>query len=333
MWTQAFWGSTMAHTPRTIYSYNIQMEVGRGCFGIVRKVRKKHTRREYACKTIRKNDKTPIHMLQREIQAMEGLRHKHIIELQDVFEEPHFVHIVSDLIKGDELYERVGSGEWNATEQECAMLLQNILSAVAYMHEHGVVHRDLKASNFLFTSKQTNTDVKIIDFGLAAKVELQEGPADDATSGVMENILTTKVGTPYYVAPEVLVQDRYCCKCDVWSVGVIAYLVLSRGTLPYCGKDEQETCVLLRDPNLTCSFEPTATWSEWGNSAKFFCLALMQKDPVSRPSAREALELQWIQSLAGPPVSPKLKKGKVGRTRSKDEVLENLLRTKALNKP
>lgn len=255
---------------------------------MVRKVRKKHTRREYACKTLKKNDKTPVHMLQREIESMRGLHHPHVLELQDVYEEAKFIHIISELCTGRELYERIGSGDWNATEQESAKLLQNILSAIAYLHENGVVHRDLKASNFLFVSPNTNTNVKIIDFGLARKV------ADD----IAEHRLTTKVGTPYYVAPEVLLQDAYCCKCDVWSIGVIAYLVLSRGKLPFCGQDEKQTLALLKDPDLDCSYEPSEVWAEWSGSAKVFCQALLQKDPAARPTAREAMGLTWIQDMA-----------------------------------
>eukprot|EP00526_Cylindrotheca_closterium_P021289 CAMPEP_0113625618 /NCGR_PEP_ID=MMETSP0017_2-20120614/13235_1 /TAXON_ID=2856 /ORGANISM="Cylindrotheca closterium" /LENGTH=107 /DNA_ID=CAMNT_0000535743 /DNA_START=43 /DNA_END=362 /DNA_ORIENTATION=+ /assembly_acc=CAM_ASM_000147 len=87
-------------------SYRIHTEVGRGSFGIVRKVRKKHTRREYACKTLKKNDKTPAQMLQREIESLQNLHHPHVLELEDVFEDPRFIHIVSELCTGGELYER-----------------------------------------------------------------------------------------------------------------------------------------------------------------------------------------------------------------------------------
>ncbi|KAL3929818.1 MAG: hypothetical protein SGBAC_012044 [Bacillariaceae sp.] len=300
-------------------SYTIQMEVGRGSFGIVRKARKKHTRKDYACKTLRKNDKTPIPMLQREIECMQGLHHPCIIELQDVFEEPHFVHIITELCRGEELYERIGSGDWNATEQESAQLLQNMLSGIAYLHENGVVHRDLKASNFLFASKNTNTNVKIIDFGLARKVPLKEGPVDAPTYEILENVLTTKVGTPYYVAPEVLLQDSYNCKCDVWSIGVIAYLVLSRGKLPYCGDDEMQTCVMLKDPKLQCDYEPAKIWDDkLDGSAKKFCQALMQKDPGTRPTAQEALDLEWIQRMAS---------SKARRRGSADDIMLDLFRT------
>jgi len=280
-------------------SYIIQTEVGRGSFGIVHKVRKKHTRREYACKTLRKNDQTPIHIIQREIHSLRDLHHPHIIELQDVFEEAKFIHIISELCTGGELYERIGSGDWNATEKESAKLLQNILSAIAYLHQNGVIHRDLKASNFLFGSKNTNTNIKIIDFGLARKLRRREDGSIDK-----EERLTTKVGTPYYVAPEVLLQDSYDSKCDVWSIGVISFLVLSRGKLPYCGEDEKETCTMLKNPELGFCFEPTEIWSELDESAKAFCRGLLQKDPAVRPSAEEALHLDWLQIMTTNHFSP-----------------------------
>lgn len=228
-------------------------------------------------------------MLRREIECMQGLHHPHILELVEVFEESRFIHIVSELCTGGELYERIGSGDWNATEKESARLLENMLSAIAYLHDHGVVHRDLKASNFLFVSKITNTNVKIIDFGLAKKLPLTE-----SATGTMDQRLTTKVGTPYYVAPEVLLQDTYDCKCDVWSIGVIAFLVLSRGKLPYCGEDEKQTIAMLKDPNLQCVYEPKDVWDELDDSAKDFCQALMLRDPLVRPTAKEALGLNWI---------------------------------------
>eukprot|EP00526_Cylindrotheca_closterium_P014256 CAMPEP_0113638944 /NCGR_PEP_ID=MMETSP0017_2-20120614/20417_1 /TAXON_ID=2856 /ORGANISM="Cylindrotheca closterium" /LENGTH=346 /DNA_ID=CAMNT_0000550107 /DNA_START=65 /DNA_END=1105 /DNA_ORIENTATION=- /assembly_acc=CAM_ASM_000147 len=307
-------------------SYQMQAEVGRGSFGIVHKVHKKHTRREYACKTLKKNDKTPDYMLQREIESLRNLHHPHILKLEDIFEESRFVHIVSELCTGGELYERVGTGHWKVTEKESAKLLQNILSAIAYMHENGVVHRDLNASNFLFASKNTNTNIKIIDFGLARKLPLKEGPVDDSspTYEMLDQVLTTKVGTPYYVAPEVLLQDSYNCKCDVWSVGVIAYLVMSRGKLPYCGADERETLALLKDPDLHCDYDNAEIWAELDESAKDCCQALMQKDPALRPTAQEALDLHWIQTMAGA-LSPKHKKHR--RRRSKDHMLGSFFRS------
>lgn len=305
------------------------MELGRGFHGIVRMVRKKHTRREYACKSIRKNDKTPIHMIQSEIESMKGLHHKHIVELQVVFEEPHFVHIVCELCRGEDLLERIGSGDWNATEQESAKLIKNILSAIAYLHDNGVVHRGLKAANFVFLSKNTNTDIKIIDFGVARKLPPKEG--ESPTCDALENVLTTKVETPpSYVAPEILTQERYNCKCDVWSVGVVAYFVLSRGKLPYSGDSDKETASMLQDPNLQCEYEPAETWARLNDSAKAFCQALMQRDVASRPTAQEALELHWIVSMAGS-LSPKYNKAH-RRKQSKEDKLDSFLRTITLSK-
>jgi serine/threonine protein kinase len=119
--------------------------------------------------------------------------------------------------------------------------------------------------------------------------------------------MTSEVGTPFYTAPEVLTQDEYNLKCDVWAVGVVAYLLLS-GNLPVLGKDERETVKMLMDRNLTVNFDANGTsdsvWRENGpisSDAREFCQALLQRDPNERPTAREALDLDWMTKHFGPP--------------------------------
>jgi serine/threonine protein kinase len=280
------------------FRYTLLPEVGRGSFGIVRKVQDKRTKKYFACKTLNKAMNTPIHLLRREIASLEGLHHPHVIELQAVYEESRYIHIVTELCTGGELYERVGAGNWSITETEAAELMHNILRAIAYIHHHGIIHRDLKACNFLFVSPDTNTNVKIIDFGLARTFSRTVDRPDDHDGTMMDEsawVMKSKVGTPYYVAPEILTEEYYTSKCDIWSIGVVAYLVLSGGSLPFCGKDERETLQLLRDPELEVKFDPVDPWSDFDESAKDFCIALLQKDPARRPSAEEALEQRWLR--------------------------------------
>jgi calcium-dependent protein kinase len=127
----------------------------------------------------------------------------------------------------------------------------------------------------------------------------------------MNPIMTSEVGTPYFVAPEVLCNDRYDFKCDVYSVGVIAYLCLT-GKLPIQGKDERETVKLLMDPTTEIDFTD-GTWGSAGQEqekavsscAKDFCQALLQRRPENRPTAAEALTLDWmIQNVGHPPLLP-----------------------------
>eukprot|EP00980_Cylindrotheca_fusiformis_P000496 scaffold120_cov59-Cylindrotheca_fusiformis.AAC.12 len=237
--------------------------------------------------------KTPIHLMQREIEALDGLHHPNLIQLQAVYEEPRFIHIVTELCTGGELHDRVVSKDWTISESEAAELIHNIVRGIAYCHKHGIVHRDLKASNFMFVSPTTKTNVKIIDFGLARKFS-KEKMNSDGNVDETEWVMRSQVGTPYYVAPEVLTQETYNAKCDVWSIGVVAYVILSGGTLPFHGEDEAATLRLLEDPNLNVKFEPSEPWNAFDESAKDFCRALLQKDPKKRPTSEEALELTWL---------------------------------------
>merc|ERR1719343_1402942 len=140
---------------------------------------------------------------------MKMLDHPNIIKLYESFEDHRNIYLVMELAGGGELFDRIiDSGHF--TEVQCAILMQQIVRAIYYMHENHVCHRDLKPENFLFTTKEKieKTSLKIIDFGLAHEF-------DENT------VLTTKAGTPYYVAPQVL-QGKYDQAADLWSCGVIA---------------------------------------------------------------------------------------------------------------
>lgn len=265
---------------------------------MVRNVQDKRTHQYFAVKTIRKenNDNktktaSPSYLLRREVLCLRKVMdHPHIVHLENVYEDSKFVHVVTELCKGGELYSRIVSGTWRIEEFEVAQLLYNIVEAIAYCHGQGVVHRDLKACNFLFLNDDTNTNVKIIDFGLAKIFQKPQRTLLDVDD--KDYILKSKVGTPYYVAPEVLTDDVYSPKCDVWSIGCIAYLILSKGRLPFHGNDEKETIELLRN-HKEIVYEPQEIWNTIP-LAKEFCKTLLQKDPNKRPSAKEALESKWF---------------------------------------
>jgi serine/threonine protein kinase len=213
----------------------------------------------------------------------------HLLKLIDVYEDATNIHILTSLYTGGELYDRVISKQTSKwTEAEAVELIANILKGIAHCHQVGVVHRDLKASNFLFSDNDTNTDIKIIDFGLS---HIHNNKDDDQNS--IKWILKSQVGTPYYVAPEVLVEESYDCKCDVWSVGVIAYLVLSR-RLPFCGADERATLQLVKNPDVSVKFRGKI-WKSYSPAAREFCQALLQKDPSQRPTAVQALQIEWLR--------------------------------------
>ena len=209
-----------------------------------------------------------------------------------MYEDISSVHILTSLYTGGELYERLAIAKQKWTERQAAKLIRNILEGISQCHLSGVVHRDLKASNFVFSNLSTNTDIRIIDFGMVQIRNHNNQYGDEKDS--LEWILKSRVGTPYYVAPEVLSEDSfYTCKCDIWSVGVIAYLTLS-GSLPFCGKDERETLQLVQNPKTKAQFSDPI-WKSYSPAARAFCRSLLQKDPTQRPTAQQALKLEWLQ--------------------------------------
>ncbi|OEU15878.1 Pkinase-domain-containing protein [Fragilariopsis cylindrus CCMP1102] len=221
----------------------------------------------------------------------------YIIRLLDVIEDRKSIHIITELCEGGELYDYIDDSEHdqnNNEELRCATIIFQILTAFQFLHDDAnIAHRDLKASNFVFVRKPSisisSLELRIIDFGLSKYKGLYSKNY---------KYMTSEVGTPYYVAPEVLTQQRYTTKCDIWSIGVLAYLTLT-GTLPVMGKDELETVHKLMNPNLEVDFSNTKFKKKISRSAQDFCRALLQHDPKKRPTAQQALRFDWIVKHCG----------------------------------
>ena len=193
-------------------------EIGHGHYGVVRKCMDRQTKEWYAIKSIRKSKVGRVDVLKREIDILKEVHHPNIIQLVEVHEDEKYLHLVTELCTGGELFDRIiaktESPEGHFSERDAAKIVRCILDAIAYCHDvKGIVHRDLKPENFLFKDPSENAPIKIIDFGLS-RYETQVG-----------TMMKTKVGTPYYVAPEVLGRE-YTKSCDIWSIGVIAYILL-----------------------------------------------------------------------------------------------------------
>jgi len=264
---------------RTKYHVNSN-ELGHGHYGVVRKCMDRITNEYYAIKSIRKNKVKNIEVLKREISILKEVKHPHIIELVDVFEDPKYLHLVTELCTGGELFDRIieksQSLEGHYSEHDAALIIRDILDAIAYCHSKGIVHRDLKPENFLFSTKSEGAPIKIIDFGLSRH--------NDAN-----HAMKTKVGTPYYVAPEVLRRD-YTEGCDIWSIGVISYILLC-GYPPFYGDNDAEIFNSVRSGQFDY---PSPEWDEISNSAKQFVSLLLQIDPEMRPTALEGMDHPWI---------------------------------------
>ena len=253
-----------------------------------------------------------IEVLKREIEILKEVKHPHIIELVDVYEDERYLHLVTELCTGGELFDRIiaktQSSEGHFSEHDAAVLVRDILDAIKYCHEKGIVHRDLKPENFLFLTEADDAPVKIIDFGLSRH--------DDTDFGVMQ----TKVGTPYYVAPEVLKRE-YTNSCDIWSIGVITYILLC-GYPPFYGDSDTQIFESVRVGKFDF---PSPEWDDICDDAKEFVIELLMKDPrrryvlrrrstcgkynmslhttlivyTFRPSAAKALQHKWIKEQLG----------------------------------
>ncbi|XP_025198840.1 calcium/calmodulin-dependent protein kinase type 1 isoform X1 [Melanaphis sacchari] len=207
------------------------------------------------------------------------LTHPNIVQLLETFEDKSKVYLIMELVTGGELFDRIVQ-KGSYTEKDAAHLIRQVLGAVDYMHEQGVVHRDLKPENLLYYSTDEDSKIMISDFGLS-KIE---------DSGVM----ATACGTPGYVAPEVLAQKPYGKAVDVWSIGVISYILLC-GYPPFYDENDANLFAQI----LKGEFEfDSPYWDDISDSAKNFIRQLMCVDADKRYTCREALAHPWISGNA-----------------------------------
>ncbi|XP_025424051.1 calcium/calmodulin-dependent protein kinase type 1 isoform X1 [Sipha flava] len=207
------------------------------------------------------------------------LTHPNIVQLLETFEDKSKVYLIMELVTGGELFDRIVQ-KGSYTEKDAAHLIRQVLEAVDYMHEQGVVHRDLKPENLLYYSTDEDSKIMISDFGLS-KIE---------DSGVM----ATACGTPGYVAPEVLAQKPYGKAVDVWSIGVISYILLC-GYPPFYDENDANLFAQI----LKGEFEfDSPYWDDISDSAKNFIRQLMCVDADKRYTCREALAHPWISGNA-----------------------------------
>jgi len=216
--------------------------------------------------------------MKRETDIMKKLDHKNILKLYDIFEDDRHVYIVMELVEGSELFEKIIKKGY-FSEKEAINIVTQILEAIKYLHENKVCHRDLKPENLLCSEIDGVDVVKIADFGLSKMF-----------SGAEK--LRTGCGTPGYVAPEILLQDTYDNKVDLWSIGVITYILLA-GYSPFYSDTEAG----LFEKIMTAEYDfDNECWDEISDLAKDFIKKLLTKNPVTRMSAQDALKHKWLTS-------------------------------------
>ncbi|KAG0592895.1 hypothetical protein KC19_1G288500 [Ceratodon purpureus] len=261
-------------------NYTLGRELGRGQFGVTYLCTEKETGVAYACKTIAKrklSTKDDIEDVKREVQIMHHLSGTpNIVELKDVFEDKHSVNLVMELCAGGELFDRiVAKGHYS--ERAAADMCRVIVNVVHRCHSLGVFHRDLKPENFLLASKDEDAPLKATDFGLSTFFK----PGD-----VFQDI----VGSAYYVAPEVL-KRSYGPEADVWSAGVIVYILLC-GVPPFWAETEKGIFDAVMRGHIDFKNDP---WPKISNGAKDLVKKMLNPNVRERLTAQQVLDHPWMK--------------------------------------
>lgn len=260
--------------------YHLGKVLGRGQFGTTRLAESKKEAKTFACKSIAKRKLTcpeDIEDVQREVQIMHHLKgHPNITYLRDTFEDRQNVHLVMDLCGGGELFDAIVK-RGSYSEKDAAELIRTIVSVVAHCHSMNVIHRDLKPENFLLESNAKDARILCTDFGLSVFFKPGQQFSD-------------VVGSAYYVAPEVL-RKRYGPEADIWSCGVILYILLS-GVPPFWGETETQIFESILKADLDFESDP---WPAISDAAKDCVRRMLERNPAKRAKADEILKHPWMK--------------------------------------
>uniref|UniRef100_A0A669D5B8 non-specific serine/threonine protein kinase n=1 Tax=Oreochromis niloticus TaxID=8128 RepID=A0A669D5B8_ORENI len=257
-----------------------------GQFAIVRKCKEKSTGVEYAAKFIKKRRLSSSRRgvsreeIEREVNILREIQHSNIITLHDIFENKTDVILILELVSGGELFDFLAEKE-SLTEEEATQFLKQILDGVQYLHSKRIAHFDLKPENIMLLDKNVpNPRIKLIDFGIAHQIK---------AGNEFKNIF----GTPEFVAPEIVNYEPLGLEADMWSIGVITYILLS-GASPFLGETKQETLTNISAVNYDFDEEYFSNTSEL---AKDFIRRLLVKDPKKRMTIDDSLEHPWIKVI------------------------------------
>jgi len=258
--------------------YELKTELGRGAFSIVYLAVQKASGVQYAVKVINKKDlgKDYEKNLKMEVDILKKVNHPNIIALKELFDTPDKLYLIMELVTGGELFDKIVE-KGSYTESEAGQLVRKIVSAVDYLHNLGIVHRDLKPENLLLKRADNDLEIAIADFGLSKIVGQQM-------------MMQTACGTPSYVAPEVLNASGYGKEVDMWSIGVITYILLC-GFPPFYGDTVPEIFEQIMEANFDY---PEEYWGSVSKEAKDFINRLLVVDSDKRLTAGDALRHPWL---------------------------------------
>ena len=262
-------------------NYDVIKQLGKGGYGKVYRVMNKKTKEIRACKHLSKLSIKNLEKFQREIEILRKADHPNIIKLYEIFESKRSYYLIMEECKGGEVFDRIIEHIQKKdmySEKDASIILRQMMSAVEYCHNNGIAHRDLKPENLLYLNDgpEDNNPIKVIDFGLSQVISPQRK-------------LKTKVGTAYYVSPEIL-NGAYSEKCDIWSAGVILYILLS-GDPPFNGPSD--LAIYKKIAEMKFDF-PENKWSRISDEAKDLIKHMIAPEN-KRYSAREVMEHPWMK--------------------------------------
>ncbi|XP_017656046.1 myosin light chain kinase, smooth muscle isoform X1 [Nannospalax galili] len=256
--------------------YDIEEKLGSGKFGHVFRLVEKKTGKIWAGKFFKAYSAKEKENIRQEISIMNCLHHPKLVQCVDAFEEKANIVMVLEIVSGGELFERIIDEDFELTERECIKYMRQISEGVEYIHKQGIVHLDLKPENIMCVNK-TGTRIKLIDFGLARRLE---------NAGSLKVLF----GTPEFVAPEVINYEPIGYATDMWSIGVICYILVS-GLSPFMGDNDNET--LANVTSATWDFDDEA-FDEISDDAKDFISNLLKKDMKNRLDCTQCLQHPWL---------------------------------------
>ena len=263
--------------------YEVKQKIGKGKFGLVKAGINKETKKPVAIKIMAKKnmDKSDMELAKVEIDILKISQHPNIIKLYDVFENEHYIYIIMENCSGGDLLSYFEYHEYELPETKVCEIIHKLSMAVYYLHSYGIVHRDLKPENILMTDLSASADIRLLDFGLSKIIGNDEK-------------CTEPYGTLSFVAPEVLQGKPYDKSVDLWSIGIITFLLLC-GYLPFDDKHSEREIArqTIQDP---VPYE-SKIWSKLSPEAKIFVDGLLQKKPEKRYTIKEVLEHPWIKKM------------------------------------
>ena len=261
--------------------YDVKNKLGSGKFGLVKLGIHKKTGQKVAIKIMKKStmDSSDLELVRTEIEILKICQHPNIIRLYNVFENADYLYIIMEYCYGGDLFSYLENRHFRLSEKRASTIIHQMATAVYYMHSFGVVHRDLKPENVLMTSTDEDSDIRILDFGLSKIL----GPYEKCDE---------PYGTLTYCAPEIIVDEPYAKPVDLWSLGVMTYLMVS-GKLPFNSEDENEIArqVVYDEPNYTRN----PVWKTISPECLDFIKRLLDKNQNKRMTIKEVLEHKWIK--------------------------------------